>query len=119
MLRRDAFEGIAARLVESASSIHAPHLIDLEVIGAMRRLVMQRSVKIQRAEEALRDFAAIAVVRYPAAGLMERIWQLRMNVTVFDAAYVALAEALDAPLVTTDAQLARAPGHRAEVELIR
>ena len=119
MLRRDAFEAIAARLEESASSVHAPHLIDLEVIGAMRRLVMQRSVTIERAEEALRDFAAIAIVRYPAGGLTDRIWQLRLNMTVFDAAYVALAEALDIPLVTTDARLARAPGHRARVQVIR
>jgi len=85
----------------------------------MRRLVMQRSVTIERAEEALRDFAAIAIVRYPAGGLTDRIWQLRLNMTVFDAAYIALAEALDIPLVTTDARLARAPGHRAKVQVIR
>jgi predicted nucleic acid-binding protein len=119
VLRRDAFERIAARLEQSASNIHAPHLIDFEVISAMRRLVIQRSVNVERAQEGLSDFAAIAIVRYPAGGLTDRIWELRANMTVFDAAYIALAEALDAPLVTTDARLARAPGHRAEIQLVR
>ncbi len=70
-----------------------------------------------RASEALGDFAALNVVRYPHLPLVERIWTLRSNVSVFDAAYLALAEALDAPVVTADAKLARAPGHHARVEL--
>jgi predicted nucleic acid-binding protein len=118
VLRRDAFERIAARLEAPGENIHAPHLIDLEVAGVLRRLVLQRAASVARARAGLHDFAALAIARYPATALLERIWELRANLTVFDAAYIALAEALEAPLVTTDARLARAPGHRAEVELV-
>lgn len=118
VLRRDAFDRIAARLEVPAETIHAPHLIDLEVVGVLRRLVLQRVMTAERGEEGLRDFAALPIERYPAMGLIDRIWELRANVTVFDAAYIALAEALDAPLVTTDGRLARAPGHRARVEFL-
>jgi predicted nucleic acid-binding protein len=59
----------------------------------------------------------MSVTRYPVAALLTRIWRLRDNLTAFDAAYIALAEALDAPVLTTDAALARSSGHRARVEL--
>jgi predicted nucleic acid-binding protein len=118
VLQRDAFERIAARVEASGENIHVPHLIDLEVAGVLRRLVLQRVVSATRARDGLHDFTALAVWRYPATALLERIWELRANLTVFDAAYIALAEALEAPLVTTDARLAKAPGHRADVELL-
>ncbi len=71
-----------------------------------------------RSREALQDFAEIALLRYPHDILLERIWQLRNNLTAYDAAYVALAEALEAPLLTCDRKLASAPGHRARVEVL-
>ena len=119
VLRLDAFERIAARLATPAETIHAPHLIDLEVAGALRRLVLRGTVDDERRQLGLHDFADLVITRYPARGLLDRIWELRANVTVFDAAYIALAEALDAPLVTTDVRLAAAPGHRAKVELLK
>lgn len=94
-------------------------MLDLEVAQALRRLARQGVLTTARAEEALGDLAGLRVRRYPHAHLLERIWELRGNLTVFDAAYVALAEALDAPLITADAAIARAPGHGAQVELFQ
>lgn len=113
------FERIRDRLEAPDGDLHAPHVVDIEVAHALRRLALSRSLSPVRAEEALRDFADMRLRRYPHAALLARIWELRANMTAFDAAYVALAEALDAPLVTTDARLARAPGHRATIELVR
>ena len=107
---------VEARLLASADSIHAPHLIDIEVAGAIRRHARQGAVSERAARRALDDFRDLRLVRYPHGALLERIWQLRANLTAADAAYIALAEALGAPLVTTDSALARAPGHRARVD---
>ncbi len=93
--------------------------MDLEVLHALRRQALRGALSPRRGAEALEDLASIMLVRYPHTSLMERIWELRENLTAYDAAYVALAEALDAPLVTMDARLAQAPGHRAAVELYR
>ncbi len=70
----------------------------------------------ERGAEALEDLASARISKYPHTPLVARIWELRGNLTAYDAAYVALAEVLDAPLVTTDGRLAQAPGHRARVE---
>ncbi len=99
--------------------LHAPHLVDVEVLHALRRLVAGRALTLRRAEEARADFAELAIVRYPHEPLADRIWELRNNLSAYDAAFAALAEALGVPLVTCDAALARAPGHRADVELFR
>ncbi len=117
LLRLGAVARIEARLLRSGETLHAPYLFDVEVLQALRRRALRRELTGHRADEALEDFAALDVVRYPHLPLIERIWTLRSNVSVFDAAYLALAEALDAPVVTADVKLARAPGHHARVEL--
>jgi len=119
LLAAGAFERIAARFATPAESLHAPHLLDVEVAHAVRRLAMTRIISAARANEALEDMASLRLRRYPHTWLLPRMWQLRSNMSAFDAAYVALAEALDASLVTADGSLARAPGHDARIELFR
>jgi predicted nucleic acid-binding protein len=97
---------------------HAPHLIDLEVVAAIRNRLARGSLSESGAEEALADLAALRIRRYPHLPVLPRIWELRHNVTPYDAAYVALAEVLGAPLLTADARLAGAPGLRCNVELL-
>ncbi|MDQ3380033.1 MAG: type II toxin-antitoxin system VapC family toxin [Actinomycetota bacterium] len=97
--------------------LHAPHLVDVEVLHALRRLVASGALSSDRASDARVDAANLLIMRYPHLDLLERAWELRDNLTVYDAVYVALAELLDAPLVTCDARLAQAPGHDAEIEL--
>jgi predicted nucleic acid-binding protein len=108
-------EWVEQLILRSGETLHAPHLIDLEVTNAIRRWVARREIPERRARMALVNLEALSLVRYPHRQLLERIWQLRNVITVYDAAYVALAEALDAPLVTTDQALARTTGHRAHV----
>jgi predicted nucleic acid-binding protein len=95
--------------------IHAPHLIDLEVANALRNLAVRKVLSVAVAREALADFSVARVRRYPHRFLLERIWELRKVLSAYDASYVALAEILDAPLVTTDLRLARSYGHRARI----
>lgn len=97
--------------------LHAPHLVDVEVTHALRRLVASGKLSCDRASDARVDAANLLIMRYPHLALLERAWELRDNLTVYDAVYVALAEFLQAPLVTCDAHLAQAPGHFAEIEL--
>ena len=109
-----------ARLVDRVindGDLHAPHLIDVEFQHALRRLVVAGAINDDRAADARMDFANLTIVRYPHVSLADRMWELRHNVTASDAAFLALAEALGAPLVTCDARLARAPGHAASVEV--
>jgi predicted nucleic acid-binding protein len=97
--------------------LHVPHLLDVELLHALRRLVRTGQLSEERAADARADFAELAVVRYGHQALADRAWELRDNLTAYDATFVALAEALAVPLVTCDARLARAPSHRAAVEL--
>ena len=109
-----------ARLVDRVindGDLHAPHLIDVEFQHALRRLVVARAISDDRAADARMDFANLTIARYPHVSLADRMWELRHNVTAYDAAFLALAEALGAPLVTCDSRLARAPGHAASVEV--
>lgn len=106
------------RALEASERLHAPHLIDIEVTQALRRLAQREEVTTLRAEQALDDFARLVIERHAHHSLVPRIWQLRESLTVYEGAYVALAEALRAPLLTCDAKLARAHGHRATIELI-
>jgi predicted nucleic acid-binding protein len=110
---------VAARLFGAGETLHVPHLVDLEVAQALRRYVLSGEADVERGEEALRDLRDLPLNRYPHEPFLERIWELRGNVTAYDAAYLALAEALGAPCITRDAKLAKAPGHRARVVLIR
>jgi predicted nucleic acid-binding protein len=109
---------VAARLFRPGETLHAPHLIDLEVAQVLRRYALAGDVDAGRGREALEDLADLPISRYPHGLFVSRIWELRRNVTAYDAAYVALAEALAAPLVTRDAALASVRTHRARVELL-
>jgi predicted nucleic acid-binding protein len=110
---------IASRIGTAGETLHAPHVLDLEVGQALRRLALRRILSPGRAEDALADYAGLRLRRYPHGYLLPRIWELRANLTVFDAAYVALAEVLESPLITADARLARSAGHEATIELFR
>lgn len=107
---------LAERLDQDAD-LRAPHLIDIEVVHALRRLVSTGELSDDRAADALSDLHALRIVRYPHLSLIDRVWELRNNLTAYDAAYVALAELLEVPFVTCDVRLAQAPGHTAEIEL--
>ena len=109
---------VARRIAPSGESLHAPHLIDLEVAQALRRYARLGRMSEGRAVEALEDLADLDLNRYPHDVFMSRIWALRRNATAYDAAYLALAELLPAPLLTADARLAKIPGVRARVEVV-
>ncbi|HEV8043674.1 MAG TPA: type II toxin-antitoxin system VapC family toxin [Rubrobacter sp.] len=110
-------ERIREKIGTPDESLHVPHVMDLEVLHVLRRQTLLGTLSRDRSSEALEDLKKIAFVRYPHAAFVDRIWGLKNNLTAYDAAYVALAEALDAPLVTMDARLAQAPGIRAAVEV--
>jgi predicted nucleic acid-binding protein len=99
--------------------LHAPHLLDVEIEQALRRLVRTGDVSPARAGEAIDDLALFQVYRHAHVDLVRRAWELRENVSMYDAMYVALAEALDAPLVTCDGPLGATPGHAARIEVVR
>lgn len=103
--------------IEGDPDLHAPHLVDVEVIHALRRLVSEKSLTEDRAMDVRSDFDDLAVVRYPHQPLSDRMWGLRHNLTAYDAAFVALSEALGVPMITCDSRLARAGGHEADIEL--
>jgi predicted nucleic acid-binding protein len=107
-----------AELIERLGSddLHGPSLLDTELLHALRRLTARGQLSEERAQDALRDFDDLALVRYPHWPLKQRVWKLRHNLTAYDATFVALAELLDAPLLTCDARLASAPVHGARVE---
>lgn len=98
--------------------IHAPHLLDVEVLQVLRRFESSGQITAARARTATKDLGRMTIERHEHTVLAERVWQLRRDLTAYDAAYVSLAEALDAPLLTTDRRLARSSGHRARVERI-
>ena len=99
--------------------LHAPHLLDVEITQALRRLVQLGDITSARAQQALDDHAAFGIDRHGHEDLLPRMWELRESISAYDAAYVALAEALDAPLLTCDAKLARSHGHRAKIDLVK
>jgi predicted nucleic acid-binding protein len=106
------------RVLVSGESLHAPHLIDIEVAQTLRRLVNLKEISPARGKQALEDHVALNIKRAEHKDMLERVWTLRDSVTAYDAAYVVLAEVLDGPLVTCDAKLARSHGHTARIELI-
>ena len=118
LLRTPAATAVERRLFESGQTLHAPHLIDVEVAQVLRRYARTGEIDPERCREALDDLLDFPMTRYPHDVLLPRVWALRDNLTAYDAAYVALAEALDAPLVTRDRRLASAPGHAARIELV-
>lgn len=117
LLQTPAGQQIEKRIYSRNESLHAPHLLDVEVAQVLRRLVREAAVSSQRAEDAIQDLADLRVTRYPHFVFLSRIWQLRHNLSAYDAAYVALAENLGATLVTRDARLASASGRTVGVEV--
>ncbi|HEV8649284.1 MAG TPA: type II toxin-antitoxin system VapC family toxin [Actinomycetes bacterium] len=110
--------GAARTRLAAEPELHVPHLMDLEVLSALRVLHRNGSLSEHGARQARTKLGLLPLRRYPHGSLLSRVWELRDNLTVYGAAYVSLAEALDAPLLTADARLARAPGVRCQVELI-
>jgi predicted nucleic acid-binding protein len=110
---------VRARIAGPEESLHAPHLLDVEVAQVLRRYHLAGDLGAERAREAFTDLVDLPVIRYPHDVLLSRVWELRRSVTAYDAVYVALAEVLGAPLLTLDRRLAVAPGHRARVEILQ
>lgn len=108
---------IEQRIFSHAVTLHTVHLLDVEFAQVMRRLVREGTVAPWRAQQAIEDLAALRISRYAPVLLLPRIWRLRQNLSAYDAAYIALAEELQAPLITRDRRIARAPGHTAAVEV--
>jgi predicted nucleic acid-binding protein len=118
LLQTSLAPAVERRVLRDGETIHAPALVDLEVAQVLRRYVSRGDLSAERARVALETLTLFPMERYTHEALLPRIWELRDNLTAYDAADVALAEALRAPLVTGDERLARAPGLRAAVELI-
>jgi predicted nucleic acid-binding protein len=110
---------VARRFADSDETLHAPHLLDLEVAQVLRRWIRSGEVSSTRAQQALDDLRDLDLARYAHDVLLPRIWELRDNATAYDAAYLALAEVLGAPLLTTDARLAKIRGVDARIDVIR
>jgi predicted nucleic acid-binding protein len=117
-LADDGSDGDRARDRLRGERLVAPHLLDVEVISAWRRLAVAGDLDDRRAGLAIEDLRVLPLERVPHGPLIDRCWQLRHTLTVYDAAYVALAEITQALLLTADAKLAGAPGPRCEIELL-
>ncbi len=115
LVGRPSNDALVTRL--GAEELHAPHLIDVEILHALRRLVRTGDLPEARAEDARADFSDLAIIRYPHQPLSDRMWELRHSLTAYDAAFVALGEALGVPLVTCDHRLASTSGHEGAIEL--
>ena len=109
---------VAGRIADPAEGLHVPHLADIEVVQALRRYVREGDLDAAAAEVALHDFRALDLQRHAHEPLLERVWELRKNLTAYDAVYVALAEVLEALLLTCARPLSRAPGVARRVILI-
>jgi predicted nucleic acid-binding protein len=118
LLRTDRADQLMERAFSGSEQMHAPQLLDIEITQVLRRLVRQKEITVARAEQSLQDLSDLLIERHEHRTLIPRIWQLRDSLSAYDGAYVALAEALAAPLLTCDAKLAGAYGHRATIELV-
>jgi predicted nucleic acid-binding protein len=118
LLRTLSAPAVERRLFEPSQTLHVPHLLDAEVAQVLRRYAANGEIDAERGRMALADLADFPLQRYPHDFLLPRVWDLRNNFTAYDAIYVALAEALDAPLLTRDKRLAASPGHHARIELV-
>ena len=118
LLRVPTADAIANRLFQSGETLHAPHLLDLEVTHVLRRHAARRQAEPARCQEALDDLVRVRLFRHPHNMLLPRIWELRNNLSAYDAAYIALAEMLGAPLLTRDQRLAGSAGHGARIDLV-
>jgi len=118
LLRAADHPSLVSKVLRSGETIAAPYLIDLEVTQVLRRFVLTGELSESRAREAIDDHLTLGIVRYPHEGLLKRVWQLRANCTAYDATYLALAEAVDAVLITCDRRLAAVPDSQAKVDVI-
>jgi predicted nucleic acid-binding protein len=107
-----------ARASLADDQLHTPHLVDIEVASGLRRHVLSGRIAADDGWAALHTWRRLGLTRYPAHGLLARIWELRDNLSAYDAAYVALAESLDCSLLTADARISRAPGIRCSVTVV-
>ena len=110
LLRLPAAARIDERMFADGESLHAPHFIDVEVAQVVRRYCAAKEIDAERGRIAIAFLGDFPIRRHRHTGLLPRIWELRTNLTAYDAAYVALAEALDAPLLTRDRRISAAPG---------
>jgi predicted nucleic acid-binding protein len=110
---------VASRIADPALGLHAPHLADIEVVQALRRYVNEGELDPSAAREAIEDLRELDLQRHAHEPLLDRVWELRQNLSAYDAVYVALADALDTVLLTCDGPLARAPGAARRVELVK
>lgn len=117
LLQGDQAQAVARRIFDADVTVHAPHLIDLEVAQVLRRLIRRGDLGEARAEEALADLADLPLIRHPHQFLLPMIWSMRDNATAYDATYLALAGVLDATLITCDRALATVPGFGDRVEV--
>jgi predicted nucleic acid-binding protein len=113
-----ATAAVRRRAAAASFRLAAPHLLDAEVVQVLQRFVRRGEIEAARADGAIDDLIDLPLTRYPHTPLLARAFALRDNATVYDGLYLALAEALDAPLITLDAALAQVPGCRAAVEVI-
>ena len=118
VLGTDTGRTVSDRIADPMVGLHVPHLIDVEVIHALRRYALEGELDGSAAALALDDYRALDLTRHAHEPLLGRVWELRRNLSAYDAVYVALAEALDAALVTCDVKLAHAPGVRRRAELL-
>ncbi|HET7206226.1 MAG TPA: type II toxin-antitoxin system VapC family toxin [Terriglobales bacterium] len=109
---------IDGRIFSTSETLHAPHLLEVEVAQVLRRYVRDKTITAHRGQEALEDLSDMPLRRYPHDFLIPRVWELRATLTAYDAVYVALAEVLGAPLLTCDRKIASASGHYANVEIV-
>jgi len=108
-----------ARAYLAEEPFACPHLADAEVVHALRTRVRRGDVDAADAERAVGAWARLGMYRVPLVGMLGRIWELRENLSAYDATYVAVAETLETPLLTADARLARAPGPMCPVTVVR
>lgn len=118
LLREPGAAPLAQVLFDPGHTFHAPHLLDIEVAHAIRRHAFAGAIDDERGRMVLADLADFPLRRYPHDFLLPRVWSLRANMSVYDAVYVALAELLDAPLLTRDHRLAAAARQHADIEVI-
>ena len=119
LLRTPAAESVEQRIFGLRDTIHAPHLLDVEVAQVLRKYSLAKDLADSRGREALDILADFPLRRHSHEMLLERVWQLRNNLSAYDAVYVSLAEALEGTLITCDKRLAGATGHNATIELVR
>lgn len=109
---------IVGERIEESGSLHAPYLIDIEAAQVIRRLAIANRIAPEHGQMALERLVNLRLSRHPHDHLLSRVWELRNNLAAYDAIYVALAEFLNAPLLTRDRRMANAAGHRARIELV-